>query len=340
MVAGLALVAGCSSESESESESASKSASASASKPASAPTKPSPAADRRERLRVDGTDRAYLLHRPTAPGSGPRPLLIAFHGRGADPEEMRKLSGLDGAAKARGMLVAYPEAVHKAWGAGAAPNKRRPDTDADVRFTEELVDELVRTRQADPRRVYVVGFSNGGSMALRVAAERPKLVSGAVSVAGQLPTGKATVRPTGAVPVMIVYGGKDPVRPVTGLAHPGPAPKGQEPIMATRSARASAEAFAAAGRAAPPKAPDEQSRKGYDRTVWAPGPGTAPVELLVVRDAGHTWPGTSVPPPKGFGPASKSLDTTDTVLGFLADQEPRPAAKSAKSAKTPERTDR
>lgn len=323
---GLALVTGCSASDDSDSPEATATSS-----------KTSAAADTREHLRVDGATRSYLLHKPTAPGPGPRPLVVAFHGRGADPAEMRELSGLDRAAKARGMLVAYPEALRKAWGAGAAPTRQRPDPAADVRFTEALVDKLVRTRQADPRRVYVVGFSNGGSMALRVAAERPKLVAGAVSVAGQLPTGRATVRPSGPVPVMIVYGAEDPVRPVTGLARPGPAPKGQEPIMATRSARASAQAFATAGRT---KAPAEQSRKGYDRTVWRPGPGTVPVELLVVRDAGHTWPGTRVTPPKGFGPASRALDTTDTVLGFLKEQAPRPAGNTAKAAKTPERTDR
>ncbi|QIB44287.1 alpha/beta hydrolase family esterase [Streptomyces aureoverticillatus] len=337
LVAGLALATGCSAEDDSGSPK-SKAASSGAASSKAAPTGTS--ADTREHLRVGGTTRAYLLHKPTAPASGPRPLVVAFHGRGADPAEMRELSGLNKAAKARGMLVAYPEALRKAWGAGTAPNRKRPDPEADVRFAEALVAELVRTRQADPRRVYVVGFSNGGSMALRVAAERPRLVAGAVSVAGQLPTGRAEVRPTGPVPVMIVYGGKDPVRPVTGLARPGPAPKGEEPITATMSARASAQAFATAGRT---KDPAEQARKGYDHTVWRPGAGKVPVELLVVRDAGHTWPGTTVTPPKGFGPASKSLDTTGTVLGFLKDQAPRPAAGTGdtpKASKSPERSDR
>ncbi|GHC71264.1 hypothetical protein GCM10010349_47720 [Streptomyces flavofungini] len=330
LVVGLALATGCSTASESGSADSSASSASSAS---SGSGKSAAAADTREHLRVDGTTRDYLLHRPTAPASGPRPLVIAFHGRGADPAEMRELTGLNQAAKARGMLVAYPEALRRTWGAGAAPSRSRPDPDADVRFTQALVDKLVRTERADPRRVYVVGFSNGGSMALRVAADRPKLVAGAVSVAGQLPTGRDEVRPSGPVPVMVVYGAKDPVRPVTGLARPGPAPQGQEPIMATKSARSSVKDFATAGRT---EGPAEQSHKGYDRTVWRPGPGTVPAELLVVRDAGHTWPGTRVTPPKGFGPASKALDTTGTVLGFLTDQSPRPPHE----AKTQERSDR
>ncbi|TDU74215.1 PHB depolymerase family esterase [Streptomyces sp. KS 21] len=284
-----------------------------ASASASAPT--AAAADSRERLTVDGGTREYLMHRSAADGAGPRPLLIAFHGRGADAENLRKQSGLDRAAEARGMLVVYPEAVGKAWGAGTAPSAQRPDPDADVRFTEALVAELVRTGRADPHRVYVAGFSNGGSMALRMAAQRPDLVAGAASVSGELPTGAAAVKPTGPVPVLIVYGAEDPVRPLAGLPSPGPAGPGEEPITATMSARASAEAFAAAGGAG---GPAEEVRPGYDSVTWRPGPAGATVRLLVVHGAGHTWPGSAVPPPAGFGPVSTALDASSAVLDFLS----------------------
>ncbi|MGW4546766.1 alpha/beta hydrolase family esterase [Streptomyces violaceorubidus] len=278
------------------------------------------------RLRVDGDIRQYLLHRPApapAPAANddaPRPLLIAFHGRGADAADLRAKTRLERAATARGMLVAFPEGLGHGWGAGTRATKQRPDPDLDVRFTEALIEHLVRTERADPDQVYVAGFSNGGSMALRMAAERPALLAGAASVSGQLPTGAAAVQPTGPVPVMVVYGADDPVRPLAGL--PSPPPDPGEPILPTRSARDSAAAFAAAGGAG---APVTREEKGYDRTVWrlkggAPGGERRPggtVQLLVVDDAGHTWPGSTVPPPEGFGPVSKALDATDTILDFL-----------------------
>ncbi|AXL93323.1 hypothetical protein C4J65_15700 [Streptomyces sp. CB09001] len=275
----------------------------------------------RARLRVDGDTRQYLLHRPPAPAAdGPRPLLVAFHGRGADAAELRAKTRLERAATARGMLVAFPEGLGHGWGAGTRATKQRPDPGLDVRFTEALIEHLVRTERADPRQVYVAGFSNGGSMALRMAAERPALLAGAASVSGQLPTGDAAVEPTGPVPVMVVYGADDPVRPLAGL--PSPPPDPEEPILPTRSARDSAAAFAAAGGAGEPVT---RAEKGYDRTVWrlgneAPGGSRRPggtVQLLVVDDAGHTWPGSTVPPPEGFGPVSKALDATDTILDFL-----------------------
>jgi polyhydroxybutyrate depolymerase len=270
----------------------------------------------RAQLRVDGDTRRYLLHRPAADGR--RPLVIAFHGRGADAAEMREKTRLEEAAAARGMLVAFPEGIAHGWGAGTRVTKQRPDPDLDVRFTEALIKHLVRTERADPERVYVVGFSNGGSMALRMAADRPGLLAGAASVSGQLPSGDAAVKPAGPVPVMVVYGADDPVRPLAGW--PSPPPDPEEPIVPTLSARDSAQAFASAGGAGEPVTREE---KGYDRTVWrleeAPK-GDRPdgtVQLLVVHDAGHTWPGSTVPPPEGFGPVSKALNATDTILDFL-----------------------
>ncbi|MEU8585930.1 PHB depolymerase family esterase [Streptomyces sp. NPDC048664] len=275
----------------------------------------SAAADTRAQLRVDGGVRSYLLHRPGGHDGGARPLVVAFHGRGSSAQELREQTRLDAAADARGMLVAYPEGLRKAWGAGSGATRQRPNPDADVRFTTSLVAELVRSGQADPRRVYVTGFSNGGSMALRVAAQCPTLLAGAASVSGELPTGRAAVTPTGALPVMVVYGEDDPVRPPAGLATPGPAPAGEEPITPTMSVRAGAEAFARAGGEGPPAT---RTGPGYDRTVWGREASRATVEVLLVHGGGHTWPGSHHTPPAGFGRTSTALDATRTILDFFA----------------------
>ncbi|WLW53294.1 alpha/beta hydrolase family esterase [Streptomyces sp. YU58] len=281
----------------------------------SADRAPAAGAPTREQLRVDGRTRSYLLHRPTTPPADATrpPLVIAFHGRGGTAPELREQSRLDRSAKARGMVIAYPEGLDKAWAAGTQATPQRPDPDLDVRFTEALIAELVRDQRADPERVYVTGFSMGGSMALRMAADRPDLLAGAAAVSGELPTGAAEVRPTGTVPVMIVYGTDDAVRPIDGL--PSPSPVAGEPVTPTRSARSSAELFAKAGGAG---APTTRAERGYDRTVWRLGGSAGTVQFLAVHDAGHTWPGSTITPPKGFGRTSRALDATSTVLDFFA----------------------
>lgn len=287
---------------------------------APAPSAPAPsaaAADSRAYLKVDGTKRDYLLHRPgksAEAGHARKPLVIAFHGRTHRAEDMRKLSALNKAADRHGLLVAYPQGLNNGWGDGKAPTARRPDPDTDVRFTEALVKKLIRSEHADPKRVYVVGFSNGGSMALRMAAQRPRLVAAVAAVAGQLPTKAAAVRPTGPVRALLIYGDKDPVRPITGMPNPAPPTGGSEPPTPTMSARASAEAFAAAGGAG---APATEKEKGYTRTVWAAPPADAEVQLLVVHGGGHSWPGSAWSPSSSFGSTSKALDATGTMVGFL-----------------------
>lgn len=96
-------------------------------RPGASSTAPAPfataAPEVRAQLRVDGDVRQYLLHRPPAPAAdGPRPLLVAFHGRGADAAELRAKTRLERAATARGMLVAFPEASAAA---GARAHGRR-----------------------------------------------------------------------------------------------------------------------------------------------------------------------------------------------------------------------
>ncbi|MBT2400056.1 PHB depolymerase family esterase [Streptomyces sp. ISL-100] len=292
------------------------------SSPPSSAAAPPAATGTRARLEVDGTSRDYLLHRPAKSGDGRKPLVIAFHGRRQTAEEVRRLSGLDKAADRRGLLVAYPEGLNKGWGDGGAPTAKRPDPDTDVRFTAALIKKLVGSGQADPRRVYVVGFSNGGSMALRMAAQRPGLVAAAGTVAGQLPTKPAEVRPTDAVPALLIYGDKDPVRPITGMPKPGPPAPGAEPSTPTLSARASAEAFAAASAAAAagkkgPSAPLTEKKTGYTRTIWDSPSPRGDVELIVVHGGGHTWPGSAVSGNPAFGPTSKALDATAAILAFV-----------------------
>ncbi|MYS76599.1 hypothetical protein GTY88_40155, partial [Streptomyces sp. SID5926] len=130
-------------------------------RPGASSTAPAPSAtaapEVRAQLRVDGDIREYLLHRPPAPAAegddGPRPLLGAFHGRGADAAELRAKTRLERTATARGMLVAFPEGLGHGWGAGTRATKQRPDPGLDVRFTEALIEHLVRTERADPGQV-------------------------------------------------------------------------------------------------------------------------------------------------------------------------------------------
>lgn len=128
------------------------------------------------RLAHDGLERRYLLQLPAARPS-PAPLIVVLHGGGGGganavafdqpPAVFREI------AEREGVIVAYPEGVAAVWNDCRSENTIAVSKADDVGFLVALVAELVARRGADPTRAYLTGVSNGGMMALRVAAEAP-----------------------------------------------------------------------------------------------------------------------------------------------------------------------
>ena len=253
-------------------------------------------------------------------------LVVALHGRGSSADEMRAVTRLDERAAEAGLAVVYPDALDGGWGDDTFSSPNRPAGDEDVVFLAGLVREL----QADPRvgdgPIGMVGFSNGASMALRYASERPDDVRAVVSVAGQLPR-DPLIRPSGRVPLLAVYGTADPVRPYeTGIsATPGRRPGDPTPTLPTPDTVA---AFVAVG-AAPTdhevleetdSDPADGTRVRTER--WTDGDGTVAI-LRTIVDGGHTWPSSSGQFTGGvtFGAISREIDASAEAIAFLLDPD-------------------
>ena len=100
----------------------------------------------------------------------------------------------------------------------ASYSARLRDVD-DVAFLRALVARLAQEYRVDPQRVYVAGYSNGGQMAFRLAAEAPGLPAAIAAVAASLPTTgndacRPVERPTAA---LLINGTRDPINPVLGV---------------------------------------------------------------------------------------------------------------------------
>jgi polyhydroxybutyrate depolymerase len=263
--------------------------------------------------------RRYVLC--TAGQAPDQPLLVALHGRGSSADDMRAATALEVPAAAAGLAVVYPESLDGRWGDDTFTAPGRPRGDEDVVFLDDLVADL----RADPRigdaAVSIVGFSNGASMAMRYGAARPDEVGAVVAVAGQLPRDPAVV-PTQRVPVLVVYGTGDPVRPYdTGLAPEAErSPGGPTPSLPTvdsvRAFVAAAGGGAAHVAAASDPVPDDGTSLATER--WSDGEGTVAV-LVSVVGAGHTWPSARTPQPGGFGPVSRDLDASAEAVRFAVE---------------------
>lgn len=160
----------------------------------------------------DGWKREYLLRVP--PGKArPRPVVIALHGGLNDMQYIRDSTGFDALADEKGFVTAYPNGFFGTWNAGGCCWFARMAGIDDVGFLDRLIDTLVREGLADPRRIYLTGFSNGGGMAYRYACERSTRIAAIGVVSGSLAVPCEPERP---VSLIAVHGTADPSVPFGG----------------------------------------------------------------------------------------------------------------------------
>ncbi|HEY0530591.1 MAG TPA: dienelactone hydrolase family protein [Actinoplanes sp.] len=159
-------------------------------------------------LRSGGLTRSYVVVRPAHP-SGPLPVLVELHGCCTTPWAELARSGFVEATGGAAVLV-YPAGYDERWNAGACCGNQGVD---DVAFITAVI------RRVSPRSpVYLVGYSNGGRMAYRLACERPELFA-AVAVFGAV---SAFPCPNPSpVPILIAAGTDDPelTVPAAGIPH-------------------------------------------------------------------------------------------------------------------------
>jgi phospholipase/carboxylesterase len=81
-----------------------------------------------------------------------------------------------------------------------------------------FVGEAAATYGADPSRVWLVGFSQGGSMATACALSRPEVLRGIVAHSGRIPARAVPALPPPGLagfPVLWQHGRADPVVPIS-----------------------------------------------------------------------------------------------------------------------------
>lgn len=158
-----------------------------------------------ESLFVAGQRRTFRLVVPADLDlTRPVPLVVALHGMGIDSKElMPAYTGLPDTAAGK-FILAFPGAVGGSW--GLTDDKVK----ADLAFFDALVGELKARYPIDPRRIFVLGMSNGGYFAHLVGKERSKTVAAVASHSGTL--GLQTLLGVNAerkFPVLIIHGDRD-----------------------------------------------------------------------------------------------------------------------------------
>ncbi|MGO2540774.1 alpha/beta hydrolase family esterase [Specibacter sp. AOP5-B1-6] len=170
----------------------------------------------KQEIQVGGRKRTFLLitNGQAAVAQRIAAVLIVLHGSNQTGQSVRAFAGnsFDRLAAAGRVAVVYPDGLKKRW------NHNKPGHGAtdDVAFLAALADHFHAS--FGPVPVIVVGFSNGGQLAIRLVHEIPAKLHGAAIVGATLP------RPGGLVladkslplPVMLVHGTGDFVVPYGG----------------------------------------------------------------------------------------------------------------------------
>jgi polyhydroxybutyrate depolymerase len=149
------------------------------------------------------------------------PLVIFLHGLGGSAARLFQSARLGDFGRAHRAFVVAPDGTRdrserRFWNAGAACcNMDRIPVDDVARLTA-LVDTWRARPGVDPRRVYVVGFSNGGFMAHRLACAAGDRLAAVASIAGAGPEPDEPCAVSSPIGVLEVHGDADPIVPYQG----------------------------------------------------------------------------------------------------------------------------
>lgn len=160
--------------------------------------------------------RPYRVVLPAELGPAPAPVVVLLHGYSATAELIAAEVGLLAEAERRGIVTVLPDGrvdqvSNQFWNATEACCDFWAQGPDDSTYLAAVIREVLAEHPVDPDRVVVIGHSNGGFMAYRMACDHAELVSGIASLAGAMFLDPAQCAPSRPVDVVQVHGTLDPV---------------------------------------------------------------------------------------------------------------------------------
>ena len=286
----------------------------------SEPIQPLTPGDQRRTLFHDNRERSYLVHVPAAyDGARPWPVVFAFHGGATDAAAMARFCGLTQKADRAGFVVVYPNGTGRrdhllTWNAGTCCGYAMWNNVDDIGFIGAVIDQLAREANIDLRRVYAAGMSNGAMLAYRLAAELSERIAAIAAIAG--PMAQESCSPVRPVPIIHFHGTDDEFAPFGGgigsrsIAH-----------VHKHSVEYTIGKWLAAN-GCPAEPTSERLPALVDdnmpvaKKVYGPGRDGAEIELYIIENGGHTWPG-EVPRVAFLGPCTRNISANDLLWSFF-----------------------
>jgi polyhydroxybutyrate depolymerase len=286
------------------------------------------AGDFTRKLTVDGRERAYFIHVPTAyNGSKPFPVVLLFHGGGSNAPYWMSLTSFNQTADQHSFIAVYPNGTGEtvsgidvlAWNGGPRQPYGLDSTLSkvdDVGFTRAVLDDLGAIIKINKKRVYATGMSAGAILTYRLASELSDRIAAIAPVAG--PMGTETIRPERPVSVIHFHGTADEAVPFTGgKGRLDPTQTDFQSVDYSIQSWVRANGCQRTPTITPlPEIVNDGTR--VIRQAYTGGRGGSEVVLYVIEGGGHTWPGRPYGPGlEILGKATENISANEVMWTFF-----------------------
>jgi polyhydroxybutyrate depolymerase len=280
-----------------------------------------------ETLEHGGRMRRFLVHDYS--GGRRAPVVIVLHGGGGHPENAADMSQFDAIAAREHLIAAYPAGTGATpggrlltWNAGHCCSYARENKIDDIGFIAKMIDALIASGRADPKRIYVAGMSNGAMMCHVLARELPDRIAAIAPIVGAVFGDEPPAK--GPVPAIIFVGQDD--RTVPGAGGPVGGNRGDNFISTLARPPADhdvAPDIAQADYWVKANRCSAQPVESFDRTgklveIRWDCPDNADVRFLRVANNGHAWPGGKAGRAQADQP-TQAFDASETMWRFFKD---------------------
>jgi len=272
----------------------------------------------RQTLVHDGVERSYVIRVPRAlmKRDALVPLVLVLHGGGGNAGNAERITGFSRKAEEDGFIVVYPEGTSRfkrklrTWNAGHCCGYAMINQADDVGFIRELIDKISNEHPVDPKRIYATGMSNGGMMTHRLGIELSDRFAAIAPVVATLFGDER--EPKTPVSAVMLNGMLDKSVPYRGGPPGGRFPRAWDGTP-TKPALEQATFWADANDCT--NEPNRDIRERFIVSRYLCPAGKA-VDIYLMKDSGHTWPGGQQGSRLGDKPSS-ALNGTDVIWAFF-----------------------
>jgi len=250
-------------------------------------------------LVTGGYQRSYRVHIPSGyDGLTSLPLVVVIHGAFDTARGIEKISGFSQIADRETFIVLYPEGIGilgylQHWNAGHCCGKAANERIDDVGYLVEAIEDVCMRLTVDRSRVYMVGFSNGGMMTYRFAAEHPDKLAAAAAIAASI-GGRSNAaaplwriqKPDKKLPIFIMHGLNDDDIPFSGGR--SMVRKGDRSYLSVRD---SVQFWIDANGCNGPPVISDLCGGCVQIQTWHDNTKASETVLCVIKNWGHIWPG-------------------------------------------------